>query len=384
MYYDSTKWEDVPSDYGFTIDGNSTSELCKLTTDELPDNWSCEADGTRYPLPNILGADENSGVSQSIWQEICEVAEIESSNNVQNIVTTWSELQTAIKNASSEIETIITIGNDIELTSTDSYITVSSNIKLISAGEVTISRNGFTGSLFTLSGGTLSLGDDTENKIIIDGNKESNSALYPFIVVPSGILNIYNGVILRNNNNTASNTNNIGGGIIVRGGTLNMYGGVITGCESKKGGGIYITGGVLNLYEGEISSCLSNGNGGGICIEGGTVTMTGGAIQKNKAEISAPGSTAGGGGVYLKSGTEINISGGEIKENFTNSYGGGIGSNTGLGNVYITGTPTIADNYTTYEGTDSHNLYATTYINGVEIDNTSINEDIIDGELPEN
>jgi len=90
--------------------------------------------------------------------------------------------------------------------------------------------------------------------------------------------------------------------------------------------------------------------------------------------------TAGGGGVYLKSGTSINIAGGEIKENFTNSYGGGIGSNTGLGTVYITGTPTIADNYTTY-GTNSENLYAITYINDVEIDNTSINEDIIDGEL---
>ena len=374
LYYDSTKWEGVPSDYGFTMDGNSTSELCALTKTDL-ENWSCVTDEPRYPLPDL-----SLVLAPSIWQEICEVAEIESSNNVQNIVTTWSELRTAITNASSEIETIITIGNDIELTSTDSYITVSSNIKLISAGEVTISRNGFTGSLFTLSGGTLSLGDDTENKIIIDGNKESDSALYPFIVVPSGILNIYNGVILRNNNNTASNANNIGGGIIVRGGTLNMYGGVITGCESNKGGGIYITDGVLNLYGGEISSCLSKGNGGGICIEGGTVTMTGGSIQNNEARISTQVNTAGGGGVYLKSGTSINISGGEIKENFTNSYGGGIGSNTGLGTVYITGTPTIADNYTTY-GTNSENLYAITYINDVEIDNTSINEDIIDGEL---
>ena len=252
---------------------------------------------------------------------------------------------------------------------------------MISAGEVTISRNGFSGALFNLSGGTLSLGDDKENKIIIDGNKESNSASNPFIVVPSGILNIYNGVILRNNNNSSNNKSYIGGGIIVRGGKLNMYGGVITGCVSNKGGGIYITSGDLYLYGGEISSCISNGNGGGICIEGGTVTMKGGSIQKNEARISTQANTAGGGGVYLKTGTSINISGGEIKENFTNSYGGGIGSNTGGGTVYITETPTIADNYTTYEGTDSQNLYATTYINGVEIDKTAINENIIDGQL---
>ena len=38
------------------------------------------SDKSRYPLPNILGTDENSGVSQSIWQEICYAAKVELSS----------------------------------------------------------------------------------------------------------------------------------------------------------------------------------------------------------------------------------------------------------------------------------------------------------------
>ena len=66
--------EDTCTVRGLSTEDFFDSSKCVLVADE---NWSCVTDGTRYPLPNILCADENSGVSQSIWQEICYAAKVE-------------------------------------------------------------------------------------------------------------------------------------------------------------------------------------------------------------------------------------------------------------------------------------------------------------------
>ena len=90
LYYNTDNWyydyygsqvqgnvEDTCTVRGLSTEDFFDSSKCVLVADE---NWSCVTDGTRYPLPNILGADENSGVSQSIWQEICYAAKVEVSS----------------------------------------------------------------------------------------------------------------------------------------------------------------------------------------------------------------------------------------------------------------------------------------------------------------
>ncbi len=82
-YYDSDKWTRVVFDTTNTYTptdtssiGKSTSELCKLATYELSEIWSCEADGTRYPLPNLSSVFTDN----TIWEEICYAAKVEVSS----------------------------------------------------------------------------------------------------------------------------------------------------------------------------------------------------------------------------------------------------------------------------------------------------------------
>lgn len=110
---------------------------------------------------------------------------------------------------------------------------------------------------------------------------------------------------------TGGSSSQFGGAIVVdKDGTLNVYGGEISGnhVTSGSGGAIYIkNGGVVNLYDGTIKdNHVYSGNGGAIYVEaGGTLNLYGGTITGNTASML-------GGGIYVEKGGTLNIQGAPI------------------------------------------------------------------------
>ncbi len=131
------------------------------------------------------------------------------------------------------------------------------------------------------------------------------------------------------------------GGGLYAAGTLNMYGGTISGnkavtedANSGLGGAIYAVGPV-NIYGGTITGNSADDNGGGIYSHQ-TVTIYGGKISGNTANSGA--------GIYVH--TPLAIHGGSITGNTAALAGGGIyvapnGSNPPL---IFSGAPVIDDN----------------------------------------
>lgn len=212
------------------------------------------------------------------------------------------------------------------------------------------------------------LGYDNE-KLIFDG-MYGMYAKGRFINNSGGLLNIYDGVTLKNNHYT----NGFGAGVINEG-TFNMYGGVISDnmgpdyggaiynkdifnmygglidfnqCK-KQGGGVFNCG-TFRLYNGTINFNFSQDCGGGIYSTTGNVDISGGIISNNNA--------MSGGGLYIND-TAI-ISDGIIRNNsgsikgagiYTNGVltmtGGEISNNSndagGGGGIYVKGSFTLTD-----------------------------------------
>lgn len=124
-----------------------------------------------------------------------------------------------------------------------------------------------------------------------------------------------------------------GGGLCVAGAevTVNMTGGVIAANNAASGGGIYAENAKLNLSGGVISGNAtysdSDGLGGGILVSGGSVTVSGGYITNNKyAKYCGNDGQGdhGGGGLAANNGTHVIISGGQITGNYSEEAGGGV------------------------------------------------------------
>ena len=124
-----------------------------------------------------------------------------------------------------------------------------------------------------------------------------------------------------------------GGGLCVVGAevTVNMTGGVIAANKAASGGGIYAESAKLNLSGGIISGNAtysdSDGLGGGILVSGGSVTVSGGYITNNKyAKFCGHDGWGchGGAGLAANKGAHVTISGGKITGNYSEEAGGGV------------------------------------------------------------
>ena len=115
-------------------------------------------------------------------------------------------------------------------------------------------------------------------------------------------------------------------------GTFTMYGGKISGNKAQSfGGGVYAADN-FTMYGGEISDNEA-GDGGGVYVSsGGTFTMNGGTISNNEATYSGSGRHgAGGGGVFVEYAGSFTMEKGLISKNkYT-----GTGSYPGGGGVYV-------------------------------------------------
>ncbi len=353
LYYDSTKWGGVPSDYGFTIDGKSTSELCKLTTDELSANWSCVIDETRYPLPDL-----SLVLDESIWQEICYAAKVEVSSGggedeITNVATSFEELNNLISSVSSGYAVdnpyVIGIENDITI---ESRITIANHIKLVSLGEeckLVRSESLQEDNLFLVSAdASLTLGDsDSTGSLVIDGGAESTSTTLKKSLInvsTSGTLVLNENSILQNNNCKDSYDATNGGAIYSSGGTININGGTIrnnsTSYKNHYGGAIYLDSGNFKMSSGTFSenSCSASSGkvyGGALYLSYCAVEITGGEFSNN---IVSESTDSYGGAIYiLTSSTDSEaavISNCKFESNTAYQSGGAIYTG-GTGNVEI-------------------------------------------------
>ena len=178
------------------------------------------------------------------------------------------------------------------------------------------------------------LGKLTINNIIIDGVKSGggllvektthDSVIYAALVIESGAI-IQNCYI----------SNLRGGGLVITGGDVIMYGGAIRDNLVKSdisgtqgtGGGVWINQGSFTMYDGEISGNSvidpEQGTGGGIAVNGSsggsTLIIYGGTISDNTASHR-------GGGIYTFSlngrNNNLEIYGGDIINNESASGGG--------------------------------------------------------------
>lgn len=219
------------------------------------------------------------------------------------------------------------------------------------------------------------------------GNVYGGGAAY--IYGSTAELNLKSGMITENK---ASGTNVMGGAVFISGGTFNMYNGVLTQNAATATSAVYggavcmYNSGTFNMYNGIISENINTAGaskhiyGGAVCMyNGGTFNMHNGIIEKNNATV--------GGGVasFSVNGTAINMYGGIIRNNTasidvnTAHGGGGIGvqqGNAKTTNVYLNGGEICNNSSTKYgggvfvwakNGTTNTTGLINLYINGTDI-----------------
>jgi hypothetical protein len=133
------------------------------------------------------------------------------------------------------------------------------------------------------------------------GVNDITTAVTGTVELYGGVLNVDAGASVTGSSQT------FGYGVVVHGGTLNIYGNVMGG-SGTYAEGINLLAGTVNIYSGSISGGTSTNCAEGISITGGTLNIYGGNI-------------AGGTGTYAEG---LNSSGGQI-----NMYHGSVNGGTG-------------------------------------------------------
>ena len=124
-------------------------------------------------------------------------------------------------------------------------------------------------------------------------------------------------------------------GVFINGGAIfgmaksqiGIYGGKIANNTGKNGGAIY-TDGALTIAGGEISGNTASSQGGGVYAKAGDLVVSGGLIENNV-------SVKDGGGLYYRQGKAA-LSGGTVRENSSAASGGGYAF-SGSAQVTMTG-----------------------------------------------
>lgn len=160
--------------------------------------------------------------------------------------------------------------------------------------------------------------------ITIDGNKDALTVCDGTLIEVKidATLNIADGAILQNNKRNYTYNGDgqeAAGGAIFCQGTINMTGGVIRNNNANRGGAIALisdsTSVLLGLAgipsAGQYKACKAP-----------IMNMSGGTIANNKADFIPK--TAAGGGILVFDGATLNLSGGEITNNYSAHAGGGI------------------------------------------------------------
>jgi hypothetical protein len=287
-------------------------------------------------------------------------------------VTTWEEIRKAVDSTPAGGKVNIGLLNSVSADAIPIDIPAGKTISLAAhQGDRTITRTVTTVPLFTVTGGTFTLGDSltldgggvcsapivdgTGGHIILDGatitnahsstsggvsidngtftmksgtisgNRTNSTYAGAGVLVRDGSFIMYGGEI-SNNHSTTSTSGGGGGGVFLWDSSFTMYNGKISGNEGRRGGGVYIVNsGSFTMYDGEISGnkALWDG-GGGVCKEGNSdFTMHGGTIGPNNRALS-------GGGVSILTTCIFYMYGGEISGNTASSSSNYFGNGGGV------------------------------------------------------
>ena len=206
------------------------------------------------------------------------------------------------------------IGNDIKLCLNGKTVTFTRGGVKISSGSLVITDCGNTGKMIFAETGVEVQGKC--NISLFGGTLKGSSALgdYPVkngIEVADGVngvnITLYGGVI-----------EDFGRGILLgKSNTLNINGGTIRNCRSRRfGGGVYaVNGSTVVLAGGKIEGCRAS-CGGGIDAENASLTLLGGTIENCHA--------SDGGAVYVSRCSVFKMSGTTIRNCTSAGSGGGL------------------------------------------------------------
>ncbi len=247
------------------------------------------------------------------------------------IVSSEQELVEALKRDN----VAVMLGNDI---------TISNTLKIVEGNHSLLSLNGsslkrgadFKGNMIEIGFKTaLNLGfEGVGNSFIIDGQNVEDTTGSIIYVEDSGVVNMYDGVVIKNNKETAVYNYN---------GIFNMYGGQITDNSASGNGGGVNNQGRFNLYGGEISNNSAEGAGGAVYnarvfnqaggdILNNTSATYGGGVYVNNSfyayyylvsgKVSGNTGKSSGGAIFIAEKGSVFIKGGEISQNRATNNGG--------------------------------------------------------------
>ena len=219
----------------------------------------------------------------------------------------YASLEDAIADMAGGENTVYLL-KDIELSAT---VTASDKADLVLAAEegksIKITGSKVSGAFFNLpKGAKLTLLGD----ITLDGGNKNVQAF-----------NVQGDLIIGSEKNAEKNPaiknfsyEGSGGAINVRGGTLTLNKGEISGNRANKegsmGGAISATApAIINVNGGTITGNSSTSYGGAIVLNGSTLNITGGSITGNTAGNNT------GGGIHAYGGSVVNMTGGTIEDN---------------------------------------------------------------------
>jgi len=256
---------------------------------------------------------------------------------------------------------------------------LDSHVYINSFGNVVIEHNYALGPDNYLGTGFFQRGDTSVT--IFNGtdthirHHNMDSSLYSAtgVEVAGGILTMYDGTYIYDN---VGNFPGRAGGLIITGGSVHMYGGVIRDNWGPSGGGVlvhnaylYMLGGNIFANEAAYASGLTNGTGGGVMVYGDLATFDfyGGTIG-HSSDVNQGNIALTGGGVWIGGGATVNMAdNAEIMGNSAVSVGpqgGGGVQITGDGSILSITEGTIALN-NAYNGGGVNILYgAELYMNG--------------------
>lgn len=193
-----------------------------------------------------------------------------------------------------------------------------------------------------MNGGTIRVADETAQLSLYSGNLS--------VQLPS----------------SGSRTVNYGG-VIDNLGTVNLWGGAVTGGTSGHSGGNIRTCGVLNVYDGAVvSNGYAPGDGGNIYADGGQLNITGGLITDGRSGDE-------GGNIFLWD-LDVTMTGGTVQKGIAvkggNICAGGTAGKEDAENVFtlkggkVIGGMAVCDGYPGVSYTDSNGNSSIAYPTG--------------------
>ena len=281
---------------------------------------------------------------------------------VHYTVSSGTEFSSAIteinKDTSSDTKYVITLSQDITLTSTllirkdviilgEDHTITTNDVSLSDTGSGTL-HLGYSGYGKSL---TFECGSNVNRRVLWINSTSTTNDMYnvTFQNSNASVASIAPVLIQGNtdmHNCTIKDIHNSSNGAvtIAKNATLNMYDSVIKDCTAKNGGGVEISNGTLNLFgTSRIENCSATENGGGVYVSS-AFTM-----QDNSQIINC--SAVNGGGIATSGTSTLTLNGGTISGNSATGVGGGIAIAKD-GCLLYSNTPVICNNTAGKEGAD--------------------------------